>query len=66
MRKDQKQIVSPFVKQYCWLLFTYLHPLINAKKVEHEASLEVVDLKDNMETTITKWKHIYKGVMANS
>jgi hypothetical protein len=32
--------------------------IINAKKVEHEASLEVVDSRDNMETTITKWKHI--------
>jgi hypothetical protein len=43
----------------------YLHPLINAKKAKHKASLEVVDLRDNMETTITKWKHISKGVMAN-
>jgi hypothetical protein len=43
-----------------------LHPLINVEKVEHEVSLEIVDLKDNMETTITKWKHISKGVMANS
>jgi hypothetical protein len=43
-----------------------LHPLINAKKVEHKAILEVVDLRDNMETTIAKWQHIFKGVMANS
>jgi hypothetical protein len=43
-----------------------LHPFINAKKDKNEASLEVVDLKDNMETTITKWKHISKGLMANS
>jgi hypothetical protein len=32
--------------------------IINAKKIEHEASLEVVDSRDNMETIITKWKHI--------
>jgi hypothetical protein len=42
-----------------------LHPFINAKKFEHKISLEVVDLKDNMETKITKWKHIFKGIMAN-
>ncbi len=41
--------------------------LINAKKTKHETSLEVdFDSKDNMETTITKWKHISKVVMANS
>jgi predicted metal-dependent RNase len=38
---------------------------INAKKVEHEISLEVVDLRDNMETTITKWKHIFEVIMVN-
>jgi hypothetical protein len=37
-----------------------LHPFINAKKAKHEASLEVVDLRNNMETTIIKWKHILK------
>jgi hypothetical protein len=32
---------------------------INAKKVKHETSLVVdVDLRNNMETTIKKWKHI--------
>lgn len=30
--------------------------LINAKKAEHEASLNVVDSQDNMETLVTKWK----------
>ncbi len=39
--------------------------MIKAKKVEHEASLGVVDSRDNMETTITKWKHISTIVMGN-
>jgi diaminopimelate decarboxylase len=41
--------------------------LINAKKVKHETSLVVdVDSRNNMETTIRKWKHIFEVVMANS
>lgn len=32
--------------------------LIHAKKYEYEANLEVVDLRNNMETSIKKWKHI--------
>jgi len=40
--------------------------LINAKKAKDETSLEVdVDSRDNMETTITKWKHIFLVVTAN-
>jgi len=40
--------------------------LINAKKAKHQTSLEVdIDSRDNMETTITKWKHIFEVVMAN-
>ncbi len=39
--------------------------LINAKKVEHEISLEVVESWHKMETLVTKWKHISKVVMAN-
>jgi hypothetical protein len=39
--------------------------LINTKKVEHKVSLDVVDSWPNMETLITKWKHISKVVMAN-
>jgi hypothetical protein len=31
--------------------------LINAKKAKHEASLDVVDSWNNMETLVTKWKH---------
>jgi hypothetical protein len=32
--------------------------LINAKKIENHASLEVVDFQNNMESSITKWKCI--------
>jgi mannose/fructose/N-acetylgalactosamine-specific phosphotransferase system component IIB len=39
--------------------------VINAKKAEHETSLEVVDSRNNMETTIKKWKHIFEVIMAN-
>jgi hypothetical protein len=39
--------------------------LIKAKKVEHEAILGVVDSRDSMETSITKWKHISTIVMGN-
>jgi hypothetical protein len=38
---------------------------INVKKVEHKARLEVVDSRDNMETIITKWKHIFEVIMVS-
>jgi hypothetical protein len=38
---------------------------MNVKKVEHETSLEVVDSWHNMETLVTKWRHISKVVMVN-
>jgi hypothetical protein len=31
----------------------------SAKKVKHEANLDIVDSINNMETIITKWKHIF-------
>jgi len=37
----------------------------SAKKVKHEANLDIVDSIKNMETIITKWKHIFELVMTN-
>jgi hypothetical protein len=43
-------------KQTNWVN-SEIKALINAKKAEHEASLDVVvDSQDNMETSVTKWK----------
>ncbi len=39
--------------------------MIKAKKVEHEAILGAVDSRDNMETSIAKWKLISIIVMGN-
>ncbi len=39
--------------------------MIKTKKVEHEASLGLVDSRDNMETSITKWKRISTIVTGN-
>lgn len=38
---------------------------INAKKVEHNVYLQVIDSRDNIEMLVTKWKHISKAIMAN-
>jgi hypothetical protein len=38
---------------------------VKGKKTKHEANLIVVDSRDNMETSITKWKHISTFFMAN-
>lgn len=43
-------------KQTNWVNFE-IKALINAKKAEHEASLDVVDSRNNMDTLVTKWKH---------
>ncbi len=32
--------------------------IINEKKVKHKANLDVIDFKNNMETSVTKWKCI--------
>jgi len=45
------------LKQVKWENFEII-ALINAKKFEHEANLEIVDSQNNMETLVTKWKHI--------
>jgi hypothetical protein len=37
----------------------------SAKKVKHKANLDTIDSINNMETTITKWKHIFELVMTN-
>lgn len=37
----------------------------SVKKAKHEANLDIVDLIINMETTITKWKHIFELGMTN-
>ncbi len=39
--------------------------LTSAKKAKQEANLDIIDSINNMETTITKWKHIFKLVMTN-
>ncbi len=39
--------------------------MIKTKKTEHEAGLGVVDSRDSMETSITKWKCISTIVMGN-
>jgi hypothetical protein len=39
--------------------------LIKGKKTEHEASLILVDFRNNMEMSITKWKHISTFFMPN-
>jgi hypothetical protein len=39
--------------------------LIKAKKVKHEASSIMVDSRNNMETSTTKWKCILIVIMAN-
>lgn len=44
-------------KQVSWENFEII-ALINAKKFKHEANLEIVDSWNNMETLVTKWKHI--------
>jgi hypothetical protein len=49
-------------KQPNWANFEFVI-LINAKKNEHKANLEIIDFKDNMETMTTKWKHIFDYVM---
>ncbi len=51
-------------KQANWENFEII-ALINAKKFKHKAKLEVVDLKDNMETFVKKWKRILEIVINN-
>jgi hypothetical protein len=51
-------------KQANWENFEII-AFINAKKYKHEANLEVVDLRDNMETSVKKWSYISKIVINN-
>ncbi len=47
-----------------WAKFVLV--LINAKNNEHEANLEIVNSRDNMEIIATRWKHIFNFVMQTS
>jgi hypothetical protein len=45
-----------------WANFEVL-VLFNVKKNEHEANLEIVNSRDNMEIIAIRWKHIINFVM---
>jgi hypothetical protein len=61
---ESLKIRSRKPKQANWEKFEII-ALINAKKSKYEANLEVVDLQNDMETSVKKWRRILKIVINN-